>query len=369
MRADSEEFLEALINTPSPSGFEEPAQHVVFEHMKKCCDEVTSDVHGNVIGTINPKGKLRVMLAGHVDQIGLMVKYITDEGYIHFAAIGGVDAGIVAAQRVLIHSKNGPVPGVIGKKAIHLITPEDRKKVPEMKKLFIDIGVGSRKEAEKLVSVSDPVTFAAPYKKLARDIVAGGCFDDSVGSFIVVEVMRLLSRRKPKVAIFGVSTVQEEVGLRGARTSAFGIDPHAGIAIDVTHASDYPGADKSTCGEVKLGKGPVLHRGANINSVLGELMVNTAKRKRIPYQFTGEPRSTGTDANVIQLNRAGVAAALVSIPNRYMHTPVEVVSLIDLENAAKLITESIMTLTERTDFRPLRAHRERTKQTRRGRKR
>ena len=369
MRSESEKFLEALINSPSPSGFEEPAQHVVFERMRKYCDEVTSDVHGNVIGSINAKAELRVMLAGHVDHIGLMVKHITDAGFLHFASIGGVDLGIVAGQKVLIHSKNGPVPGVIGKKAVHLMTPEDRKKVPELKDLFIDVGVDSRKKAEKLVFLSDPVTFVAPYHRLAGDTVAGGGFDDAVGSFVVVEVMRLLARRRPKVAVFGVSTVQEELGLRGARTSAFDIDPHAGIAIDVTHASDYPGSDKITCGEVTLGKGPVLHRGANMNSVLSEMMVNTAKKRRIPYQFTGEPRSTGTDANVIQINRAGVAATLVSIPNRYMHTPVEVVNLKDLDNAARLITETIRALTERADFRPLVAHRKRTRQTRRARKR
>lgn len=369
MQSASENFLASLINTPSPSGFEEPAQLLIFERMKGYCDEVTSDVHGNVIGVVNPGGKLRVMLAGHVDQIGLMINHITDDGYIYFSSIGGVDEAIVPTQKVLVHGKSGPVPGVIGKKAIHLMSPEDRKKIPEMKTLFIDIGVSSRKEAEAMVGVSDPITFVAPYQRLARDIALGGGFDDRVGSFIVAETLRLLSTRKPKAAVYGVSTVQEELGLRGARTSAFGIDPHAGIAIDVTHATDYPGSDKNAGGDVRLGRGPVLHRGANINAVLGDLMVTTARKKRIPFQFTGEPRATGTDANSIQLNRAGVAAALISIPNRYMHTPVELVSLSDLENAAKIIAETIMTLTEETDFRPLIAHRERTAPKTRGRKR
>jgi endoglucanase len=363
MQNDSEKFLEALINAPSPSGFEEPAQLIVQDRMSAYCDSVSSDVHGNVIGVVNPSGKLRVMLAGHVDQIGLMITHITDDGYLYFASIGGVDEAIVPTQRVLVHSASGPVPGVIGKKAIHLMSPEDRKKVSEMKTLFIDIGVSSRKNAEKLVAVSDPVTFVAPYQRLSGDIVAGGGFDDRVGSFVVAETLRLLSTRKPKAAVFGVSTVQEELGLRGARTSAFGIDPHAGIAIDVTFASDYPGAEKATCGEVKLGKGPVLHRGANINSVLGSLMVATARKKRIPFQFAGEPRATGTDANAIQLNRAGVAAALISIPNRYMHTPVEVVSLRDLDNAPRLIAETILAMSEKTDFRPLLAHQSRNKKT------
>ena len=366
MQADSEKFLASLINAPSPSGFEEPAQLLVFNRMKSYCDQVSSDVHGNVIGVVNPKGKLRFMLAGHADQIGFMISHITDDGYLYFASIGGVDELIVPTQRVIVHGAAGAVPGVIGKKAIHLMSPDDRKKAPEMKTLFIDIGASSRKEAEKLVSVSDPVTFVAPYAKFNDDIAVGGAFDDRVGSFIVAEALRILSTSKPKAAVFGVSTVQEELGMRGARTSAFGIDPHAGIAIDVTHATDYPGAEKTVGGDVRLGKGPVLHRGANINSVLGSLMVATAKKKRIPYQFAGEPRATGTDANMIQVNRAGVAAALISIPNRYMHTPVEVVSLRDIDNAAKLIAETIMSMSADTDFRPLVAHQARAAKARKG---
>ncbi len=364
MNKTVEKFLADLINTPSPSGFEEPAQILVHDYMKPFCDDLSSDVHGNVIGVINPKARLRVMLAGHVDQIGLMVKHITDDGYIHFGAIGGVDESIVPTQRVILHGAKGPIPGVIGKKPIHLMSPDDRKKVAEMKTLFIDIGVSSRKEAEKLVRISDPITFVAPYQRLAGDIAVGGGFDDRVGSFVVAETLRLLADRKPKVAVFGVSTVQEELGLRGARTSAFGIDPHAGIAIDVTFATDHPGGEKTVAGEVSLGKGPVLHRGGNINAVLGELLVETAKKKKIPYQFTGEPRATGTDANAIQLNRAGVAAALLSIPNRYMHTPVEAIALTDLENAAKLLAETILTLSDKTDFRPLNHHRAKNARTR-----
>ena len=361
MQSDSVKFLERLINTPSPSGFEEPAQSLIFDRMKSFCNSVSSDVHGNVIGVVNPKGSLRVMLAGHADQIGFMISHVSDDGYLYFAAIGGIDETIVPTQRVLVHSASGPIPGVIGKRAIHLMSAEERKKTPEMKSLFIDIGVSSRKQAEKLVAVGDPITFVAPFQKLEGDVVVGGAFDDRVGAFIVAEALRLLSKRKPRAAVFGVSTVQEELGMRGARTSAFGIDPHAGIAIDVTHATDYPGSDKNAGGDVKLGKGPVMHRGANINSVLGALMVKTAQKKKIPYQFTAEPRATGTDANMIQLNRAGVAAALISIPNRYMHTPVEVVNLNDLDDAARLIAETIMTLDSSADFRPLIAHQARTK--------
>jgi len=361
MQRDSERFLEELMNAASPSGFEEPGQSVVFDRMKKYCERVDTDVHGNVIGVLNPKAKLRVMLAGHVDQIGLMVKHITKEGYLHFETIGGVDTGTIPTQRVIIHGPKGPVPGVVGKKAIHLMKPENRKKVDPIEKLWIDIGVSSKAQAEKRVSVGDAVTFVAPMIRLAGDLAASSAFDDKVGAFVVAETLRLLAGKKLKVAVYGVSTVQEELGLRGARTSAYGIDPHAGIAIDVDHATDYPGASKAMGGDVCLGKGPTIARGANINRVLGERIVAAARKRKIPFQMKAEPRATGTDANAIQISRSGVAAALVSIPNRYMHTTVEVVSLKDLENCAKMLAATILDLPASMDFRPLTAHRRRRK--------
>jgi len=300
-----------------------------------------------------------VMLAGHVDQIGLMVKHITKEGYLYFASIGGIDAGTMPAQRVIIHGRKGPVRGVLGRTAIHLTDADDRKKVVPLDKLWIDIGVASKKDAEKVVAVGDPVTFDAPMIHLTDDVVASAAFDDKVGAFVVAETMRLLSRKRLKVTVYGVSTVQEELGLRGARTSAFGIDPHAGIAVDVDHATDYPGASKAKAGDVTVGKGPTVTRGANVNRVLGEMILAAAKKGKIPVQIAGEPRATGTDANAIQISRSGVAAALIGIPNRYMHTTVEVVSLADLDNAAKLIAATIAAMPAKVDFRPLAAHRRR----------
>jgi len=357
MQADSFRFLEELMNAPSPSGFEEPAQLVVHDRMKRYADRVETDVHGNVIGILNAGAELRVMLAGHVDQIGLMVKHITKEGYLYFADIGGVDVPVAPTQRVVIHTARGPLAGVIGRKAIHLMDAEERKKVLPIEKLWIDIGVSSKREAEKLVAIGDPMTFVAPMIRLAGDVVVSAGFDDKVGSFVAAETLRLLAGKKLKVAVYAVSTVQEELGLRGARTSAFGIDPQAGIAIDVTHAADYPDAVKAVAGDVSLGKGPVISRGANINRVLGERIVDAAKSRRIPFQMSGDPRATGTDANAIQISRAGVAAALVSIPNRYMHTPVETVSLTDLENCAKMLAATLLEMPAKVDFRPLLAHR------------
>ena len=313
---------------PSPSGFEQPAQRVVRDWIAPYADEVRTDLHGNVIAIKNPEGYQRVMLAGHCDQIGLMVQSITAEGFLNFAAIGGVDAAVVPGLKVYVHSSVGKViTGVIGRKAIHLMTAEERSKPQlELRNFWIDIVAKDKKEAEKLVEIGDHATFGLGLEKLSKDLVVSAGFDDKVGSFVVMEALRLLSDKKLSCAVYAVSTVQEEIGLRGARTSAYGVDPQIGIAVDVTHATDYPGADKNR-GECDLGKGPDIARGPNINPVLGKMLVDVAKAKKIPYQIEPAPGGTGTDANAMQVSRAGVATGLVSIPNRYMHTPVEVIAL------------------------------------------
>ena len=354
MKADSVDFLKSIVEVPSPSGFEQPVRELISNRMEVFCDEVRHDVMGNVIGVLNPGAKTRVMLAGHCDEIGMMVKNITKEGYIYFAAIGGIDPTLLAGQRVLIHNERGNAPGVIGKKAIHLMEKEELGKAPRIHDLWIDVGAKDKKAAERLVAVGDCATVDAGFLRLDRDIVAARGFDDRCGAFAVAEAMRLLAadRKKLKVAVYGVATTQEEIGLRGARTSAFGIDPHAGIAVDVGFASDYPTADKNRVGDVSIGKGPIISKGANINPVLGQMLVDAAKRKKIPYQMEGAPRGTGTDANAMQMTRAGVATALVSVPNRYMHTPVEVVSLRDLENTSKLMAATVLAIKASQDFTP-----------------
>ena len=354
MRKDSLAFLRGLVETPSPSGFEQPVQRVVRSYARPFAHEITTDLHGNVIAGLNPKGSPRVMFAGHCDQIGMMVTFITDEGYIHFKPIGGIDAAVISGTPVTIHTAKGPLHGLIGRKAVHLLSPAERGKAQELSEMWIDIGAENKKAAQKLVEIGDPVTFELRLSDLQGDFVASPGFDDKVGSFVVIEALRLLAERKtpPKAAVFAVSTVQEEIGLRGARTSCFGIDPKVGIAVDVTHAGDYPGAEKKITGDISLGKGPVIERGPNINPVVSKMLLDVAKKKRIPYQIAGAPGATGTDANAIQISRAGVAAGLVSIPNRYMHTPVEVVHLRDLENAAKLLAEFTALVDDRVDFVP-----------------
>ena len=329
-------------------------QQLVRGYVKPWADEIRTDVHGNVIATKNPQARPRVMLAGHCDQIGLMVQHVTDEGFLRFSAIGGIDVPLLPGCRVYIHGADGPVLGVIGRKAVHLLAPEERKKAEvRISKLWIDIGAKDKAEAQKQVEIGDPITFELGMYPLSGDLVAGPGFDDKVGAFVVMEVLRLLADRSLDCGLYCVSTVQEELGLRGARTSSFGIEPHVGIAVDVTHASDYPGAEKAVTGEIKLGEGPAVARGANINPILHRLLLDTAREEEIAYQPEAASRATGTDANAIQVARAGVATALIGIPNRYMHTAVEVVSLGDLENAARLIAETVARIDESLDFTPV----------------
>jgi len=352
MDKDALAFLERLIAAPSPSGYEQPAQKVMREEMARHADAVRTDVHGNVIASLNAAAPLRVMLAGHVDEIGLMVKNITDGGFLYCVGIGGVDPMVAIAQRVVVHGAKGPVAGVVGRKPIHLAEKDDLDKAPKMHQLWIDIGAKDRKDAEKAVGIGDPVTFDAGFLHLRGDLAAARGFDDRMGAFVVSETLRKLRGKPLKVALFGVSTVQEEVGLRGARTSAFGIDPQAGIAIDVGHASDCPEIDKNRVGDIRCGKGPIVSRGANINPALYEMTLDAARKAKIPIQIEACPGGTGTDANAIQLNRAGVAAGLLSVPCRYMHSPCEVISLKDLDATSTLLAALLARMPADADFTP-----------------
>jgi len=352
LRKESYDFLKTIQETPSPSGFEQPVQRIVRERMKPFAGSIETDVHGNVIVGLNPKGSPRVMLAGHCDQIGLMVNYIDDNGYIFFSAIGGIDPSVLPGSRVVVHSDHGPIDGVIGRKPIHVLKPEERGGKVEMREMWVDIGAKNKKETEQIISVGDPITFRLEMVHLGNDLVTSPAFDNKCGTFVVMEALRLCAGRKLNCALFAVSTVQEEIGLRGARTSCFGVDPQVGIAVDVTHATDYPDIDKRVNGDIKIGAGPTIATGANINPPLEALLAKTAKAKRIPFQMEAAPGGTGTDANAIQLTRAGVASALVSVPNRYMHTQVEIVSLGDLEASARLIAETVASINRRTNFIP-----------------
>jgi len=357
MRKESLKFLEKLLDAPSPSGYEQPAQRVFREYVTPYCDELTTDVMGNVFARVNGKGKdlPRVMVVGHTDEIGLQIKYLDDKGFLYFAAVGGVDAHLTPGKRVYIHTTNGPLVGVIGKKPIHLMDAKDRETVVKLDSQYIDIGAKDKKEAQKLVRVGDAVTFDSTFTRLHGDRVSSRGFDDKAGCFVVAEVLRLVKAngKKLNIDLFGVSSVQEEIGLRGGTTSSYTVNPDVGICVEVDFATDQPDVDKKHNGEVGLGKGPILTRGANINPHLFELFSSTAKDEKIDIQFTANPRATGTDANVMQISRGGVATALVKIPLRYMHTPIETVSLGDLENAAKLIVAALERINSKEEFIPV----------------
>ena len=354
MDKDRVEFLRRFMETACPSGFEEKASQLWREEAGKFADRTWADMHGNSFAVVNEGGSPRVMLAGHIDEIGLMVTYIDENGYLSFTGIGGWDPQVLPGQRVQIQTKNGPVLGVIGRKPIHLLKDEERKKVVKFEDLWIDIGAKDKAEAEKLVEIGDPAVLDYSFTELRNDLVAARGFDDRIGAFIVLEAARIAAKLNPKAAIYAVATVQEEVGLRGARTSAFGIDPKVGIAVDVGFATDTPGMgnEKKLVGDIKMGKGPMIARGPNINPKVFSLLVDTAKREHIPYQIEGAPRGTGTDANAIQLTRAGVATGLISVPNRYMHSPCEIVHLGDVNNIAKLIAHAVARIDDGMDFIP-----------------
>jgi endoglucanase len=343
MEHESHEFLRRLLETPSPSGFEQPIQQVVRDWARPFADEVTTDRHGNVFAARFPEGRPagapRIMLAGHCDQIALMVQHIDAEGFLYIQPIGGWDMQVLLGQHLTVWTKSGPVSGVVARRAIHLLQPDERKKVPEFQDVWIDIGAKNKEEAEEIVRHGDPVTFALGYRPLRNGLAASPAMDDKVGLWVCMEAVRLLHGRSLEAAVYGVSTVAEEIGLRGATTAAYAVEPTVGIAIDVTHATDTPGNDKKTQGEIKCGAGPVLFRGPNISPRVFDLLDEIAKAHSIPIQVRGVPRATGTDANAIQISRSGVACGLIGIPNRYMHSPVEVVHLDDLTNAAKLLAE------------------------------
>ena len=337
MENAARDFFYRLIETPSPSGYEEKIQRVVRDYAKDFADDIRVDAHGNVIAARNPDAPFRVMFAGHCDQLGVMVNYVDPEGFVYILPLGGWDPQTLVGVRVTIWAKNGPVEGVIWRKPIHLLNEEERKHVPKITDLWVDIGAKNKEEAEKVIRVGDCGTIPLEYHELLNNLISAPATDDKAGVWVVMEALRRIDPAKLKVGVFAVSTVQEEVGLRGARTSAYGIDPQVGIAVDVTHSTDCPTIDKKISGEVKLGAGPAIGKGPNMSMRLVDALLDVAEKNEIAYQLCAENRITGTDAASIQVSRSGVSTALISIPNRYMHTPVEVVSWNDMDAAADLI--------------------------------
>jgi len=356
---DSKDFLHQLLLTPSPTGAEQRVQRLVRERMKQYADTIETDLHGNVIVAINPNAERRIMLAGHCDQIALMVRHISSDGFLYVAALGGIDVGALHASKVTVHTEKGPIPGLIGRKPIHMQSAEERDKTKnDIEKIWIDIGAHNKREAEKRVKIGDTVTFELSVLELGNNLFSAPGLDDKVGLFVALETLRVCSAKRralkgSSVGLFAVSTVQEEIGLRGATTSAYGVNPLVGIAIDVTHASDNPASDNSKVTPCILGAGPTISSGPNINPVVEKMLKVAAKKTRSPFQISPSTRPLGNDANSIQTSRGGVAAAAIGIPNRYMHTQVEVCSYKDLEWAIKMLSQFTLSITPKTDFRPL----------------
>lgn len=347
-------FLERLLETPSPSGFEGPNAAHFRDYVSSFAETVVTDPLGSVIAGVNPEGAPRVMLAGHIDEIGFLIHYIDSDGFCYFRPIGGHDNVVIVGQRVHVHTSQGMVPGVIGKKPVHLLDEDERNKKVQLHDLWIDLGVtGGKQEVEEAgVRVGDPVTYAVGLTRLLGDRVAGRALDNRIGAFVVAEALRRVAEAEPRAAVFAVATVQEEIGLRGARASAFGIDPLVGIAVDVTFATDFPSMDKRKTSEITLGKGPAVLRGANANRRLADRIANVADEADIPLQVMANPAGTGTDANAMQVSRAGMVAGLIEIPLRYMHTPCEIISLDDADHAAELLAQVCLSLSPGDHWTP-----------------
>jgi len=355
MTAPTLEFLKRLLDTPGPSGFETAPARVWREEVQRFADEVTADVHGNSVGVVNPRGKPRLMLAGHIDEIGLQITHVDDDGYLYFAGIGGWDSQVLVGQRVLLGGPKGPVLGVVGKPAVHLMKREDMDKVSKIADLWIDIGAANRAEALARVRVGDAGVLDADVQELPNGRVVSRSIDNRIGAYVVAEALRLLAADRPAhAAVYAVATTREEIAWAGggARTSAVGIDPQVALVVDVTHATDYPGAEKKRAGEHKLGGGPALSRGSAVSPVVFDLLVECAEAEQIPYSVQAAPHDTGTDADAIYNALRGIPTGLVSVPNRYMHSPNEMVAVTDLERAARLCAAFARRLTPDTNFVP-----------------
>ena len=354
MDAPSLAFLKQLLDSPGPSSYETLPARVWRAEAQGFADGVTADVSGNSFATLNPDAAPRVMLAGHIDEIGVMITYLDDDGFLSFDTIGGWDHQVFVGQRVELLGRDGPVTGVIGKKAIHLMEKEDREKVSKADDLWIDIGAANRAEAAARIRVGDAGVLNSSVLEFPNGRIVSRSLDNRVGAFVVLEALRRLSRERPVARVTAAATTREEISSTGggARTGARVIEADVAVVVDVTHATDYPGVEKRKHGDYRLGGGPVIARGAAINPAVVDLLVAAAEAEGIPYTLEAAPRGTSTDADNIFTALKGVATALVSVPLRYMHSPNEMVMLEDLDRAARLLAGLARRVTPATDLIP-----------------
>lgn len=339
MEITKENILKDLLMIPSPSGSEQPIIKKMAMFLKDYIDELTIDNYGNLIALkYGANSNKKLMLAAHADEVGMMVTHIDNNGFLSFQEIGGIDTNLLPGQRVEIHNHQGVVTGIIGKKPIHLQDRDAKAKDYDAEDLWIDIAAKDKEEAESKVEVGDYITYQTQPVVLQHDVWTSKALDDKVGLLTLVEVAKALDGKQPAMDVYFVASVQEELGARGIRTAALGINPDYGIAIDVTHATDYPTCSPQKSGEIKVGNGIVIAKGPNINKTIGRKLIDLAKQQNIKYQIEPIARPTGTDANFMQVSGTGVKTALLSIPCRYMHSPNEIVSLVDVNEGVRLLT-------------------------------
>jgi len=353
--AEGIRFLEQLLDAPGPSGYETRPARVWRQEAESFANRVWGDVTGNTFAAVNPDARPRVMMAGHIDEIGLQITYIDDDGYIYVDEIGGWDPQVLVAQRVRILGRDGDVPGVVGKKPIHLIKSDERSKAAKVSDLWVDVGAASRDEVKELgIRVGDPMVLDVKMVHLAGDRIASRAIDNRIGAFVVLEALRLLAQDPPAAGAVAVATTQEEIGYSGggARTGAFTLEPDVALVVDVTFSTDVPDINKKEVGDHKIGGGPVLSRGSAVHPMVFERLASVAEAEGIPHTIQAAPRATRTDADGIHLVRTGVPTGLVSVPNRYMHSPNEIVSVEDLRLTARLLAAFVRSLDGDTDFTP-----------------
>jgi putative aminopeptidase FrvX len=347
-------FLKNYINTPSPTGFESSGQKVWLNYVKPFTDSYFTDPYGTAVGVINPASAFKVVIEAHADEISWFVNYISPEGLIYLKRNGGVDHQIAPAKRVLIHGKKGIIKAVFGWPAIHTrLGVTDKEAQPKVENLFLDCGARSRKEVEELgIHIGAVATYEEGYDELAYDYLIARAFDNRIGGFMIAEVVRLLklNRKKLPFGLYVVNAVQEEIGLRGAEMIARRIKPNVAIITDVTHDTTTPMINKMVEGDCACGKGPSLAYGPAVHNKLLDFVQNTAAKNKIPVQLRTVSRSTGTDTDSFAYANDGCPSVLISIPLRYMHTTVEMLHKSDVENTIKLMYETLLTLTPKTNL-------------------
>lgn len=346
-------FLKAYINNPSPTGFEYPGQKLWLDYLKPHVDTFFTDPYGSAVGVINPNAPFKVVIEAHADEISWFVNYVTSDGLIHVKRNGGVDHQIAPGMRVLIHGKKGPVKAVFGWPAIHTRIGNDKETQPKVENLTLDCGGRTRKEVEELgITIGSVATYEEGFDELAYGYMIGRAMDNRIGGFMIAEVARLLHENKKKLpfALYVVNAVQEEIGLRGAEMMARRIKPDIAIITDVTHDTSTPMINKAIEGDIACGKGTSLAFGPAVHNKLLAVVQEVAEKNKIPVQMRTVSRSTGTDTDSFAYANDGCPSVLISIPLRYMHTTVEMLHRKDIENTIRLMYETILNLTPKTNL-------------------